>query len=517
MAKRRSDGGGELNLDSLMDAVTNVVGVLMIVLVMMALNTAQMVQKILSDLPPVTKEEHEQMQQQLRELPPPPADPKKIEEDKLKAEQELKKAIEDLKTVDTSEMAAKLKKYDLEGFRTQLEEARKKRADEKVAMDKLLEELEKIKALLDSTPKYEPPPPKYVRLPNPRPYPKEPNETRILVAKAGVVVFNEKEYIKPIIEGLDKVRSQLEYKDPQPNPFGPMLGKIFGDANAARAAWPEMAPLAGHVQMDQVAVAYKVLADAGLQPNKNILTSLADVAVVTGSNIQAIAEAVVAATKGDFSKWLAMDKTKDPTKPTIKAVASGGKVSFTWGATGKPVEVKATPKDILAYFVKDLAGADSFKNKHRNRTIYDAYKIKDMLERAASNPTFSGAFTITPVIAPGSNLVKLELKARSGETLESMRAEGSNFQRLMRQIKGDPNGVAVFQVMSDAFDTYLEARKIADDNGAPATWDFLPKLDLSMNVNGFEVQRFAQPAPPRVRKPGDPDPVVIPKMDTFLD
>lgn len=59
MAKRRSDGGGELNLDSLMDAVTNVVGVLMIVLVMMALNTAQMVQKILSDLPPVTKEEHE--------------------------------------------------------------------------------------------------------------------------------------------------------------------------------------------------------------------------------------------------------------------------------------------------------------------------------------------------------------------------------------------------------------------------------------------------------------------------
>lgn len=502
---------------ALMDTMTNVVGVLIIVMVMVGISLASAVNKILSDLPPVTEEEYQKMVEQIRKLPPLNEKPEELDEKRRIAELELKKISEELSKIDTSSVQAQMKFMDLDSFRKQLEDARKTRETEKVEIDKLLAEVERLKALLSDTPEFIPPPPKYVRLPNPRPYPKEPNETRILVAKAGVVVFNEKEYIKPIIEGLDKVRSQLEYKDPQPNPFGPMLGKIFGDANAARAAWPEMAPLAGHVQMDQVAVAYKVLADAGLQPNKTILTSLADVAVVTGSNIQAIAEAVVAASKGDFSKWLAMDKTKDPAKPTIKAVASGGKVSFTWGATGKPVEVKATPKDILAYFVKDLAGADSFKNKHRNRTIYDAYKIKDMLERAASNPTFSGAFTITPVIATGSNLVKLELKARSGETLESMRAEGSNFQRLMRQIKGDPNGVAVFQVMSDAFDTYLEARKIADDNGAPATWDFLPKLDLSMNVNGFEVQRFAQPAPPRVRKPGDPEPVTIKKPGITLD
>ena len=53
MAKKSSSSGGsELNLDSLMDAVTNVVGVLMIVFAVMALNTARVVQKILSDLPP---------------------------------------------------------------------------------------------------------------------------------------------------------------------------------------------------------------------------------------------------------------------------------------------------------------------------------------------------------------------------------------------------------------------------------------------------------------------------------
>jgi len=116
-----------LNLDSLMDAVTNVVGVLMIVLVMMALNTARTLQKILSDLPPVTKEEHQQMQEQVKALPPPPADPKKIVEDKLKAEQDLKKAIEQLQTVDTTDLAKQMKFMDLDSFRKKLEDAKKER------------------------------------------------------------------------------------------------------------------------------------------------------------------------------------------------------------------------------------------------------------------------------------------------------------------------------------------------------------------------------------------------------
>jgi hypothetical protein len=61
----------------------------------------------------------------------------------------------------------------------------------------------------------------------------------------------------------------------------------------------------------------------------------------------------------------------------------------------------------------------------------------------------------------------------------------------MRQIKADEKGVAVFQVMTDAFPSYLDARKIADEIGVAATWEFLAKLDITMNVTGYEVQRFA--------------------------
>ncbi|MBB5039199.1 hypothetical protein [Prosthecobacter dejongeii] len=508
----------ELPFVALMDTMTNVVGVLIIVMVMVGISLASAVNKILSDLPPVTKEEHQRMVEQIKKLPPIAEDPKDLDEKKRIAELELKKTDDELSKIDTTSVQAELKFLDLDSFRKKLDEAKVDREKKKAEIDKLLTELERLKGLLDQTPVYQPPAPKYVRLPNPRPYPAKPNETRILVAKQGVLTLNEAEFIKPIIDGLDKVKSQLEYKDVKIDPFLPMLTKIFGSAQAAQQAWPDIAPSVNTFQMDQVAEAYKALATAGLQPNKNILSSLGDIAVVIRSTLPAVADAVIAATKGDLAKWTALDPSKDPLKPTFKATLAGAKISFTYGS-GKPVEVKTTPRDVLNYFVKDLADLDSIKNKSRSKVIYDAFKLQAMLERAASNPTLSGSYVIKPTVRPGSTLVALALTPRAGggETLDQMRAEASNYQRLMRQIKGDPNGVAVFQVMADAFDAYLEARKIADEIGVAATWEFLARLDLSVNVANYEVQRFTQVAAAAPRKPGDPDPVRIATPKRSLD
>jgi hypothetical protein len=175
-------------------------------------------------------------------------------------------------------------------------------------------------------------------------------------------------------------------------------------------------------------------------------------------------------------------------------------VTFGWGAT--KVEVKTSPRDVVGYFTKDLADMNGIKNRSREKVIYDAFKIKQMLDRAASNPSITGSYAMQPAIRPGSVAVQVALvpKAGGGETLQQMQGEGSNYQRQLRQIKGDPNGVAIFQVMSDAYATYLEARKIADEIGVPATWEFLSKLDITLNVPGFEVQRFiavpVTPPPP---------------------
>jgi len=84
----------------------------------------------------------------------------------------------------------------------------------------------------------------------------------------------------------------------------------------------------------------------------------------------------------------------------------------------------------------------------------------------------------------------------------------------MRAAKSDENGVAVFQVMADAFQTYHEARQIADQIGVAATWEFLPKLDLLVNVTSFEVQRFTLPA---VAKAGTGNAVRIAAPKRSLD
>jgi hypothetical protein len=245
---------------------------------------------------------------------------------------------------------------------------------------------------------------------------------------------------------------------------------------------------------------------------------LGDIAIVIRSTLPAVASAVTAATKGDLAKWTALDPSRDPTKPTIKATVSGGKITFVYGSA-KPEEVKQDAKEILNYFVRNLAGLDSIKNKSRSKVIYDAFAMRSILERAAANPLLSGAYVITPTIRPGSTTVQLVMtpKAGGGETVQQIQVDVSNYQRVMRQIKSDPKGVAVFQVMNDAYGTYLDARRIADDIGVPATWEFLSKLDLTMNVTGYEVQRYAVPAGTTPRNPGDPEPVRIAAPKRTLD
>ncbi len=487
MAKRKHDEQ-ELPFVALMDTMTNVVGVLIIVLVMVGLSISDVVKTVLSELPPVTPDELAQIREEVKTLPKL-LTPEQIEEQKQKAETDLKKAIEDLKTVDTADLASKMKSMDLDTYRKQLADRKKEREAKKAETDKLLAEVERLKALLDQTPVYQPPAPKIVRLPNPRAYPEKPDETRILVAKQGVLSFHQTKFMQPILDGMDKVKSQLEYVKVDIAPFAKMLAGILGTPAAAQQAWAEIAPLVDRVQMDTAAQGYKALADAGIPPTKQILSALADIAVRTRSTLPIVAAAVASATKGDLAPWVKLDPSADPLKPIIKATSAGGKVTFSWGAVA--VVVKATPKDVLDYFVKDLGKMKGIEDASKARTIYDYSRIITLLQRAASNPTFTGSYAMEPKAVPAAAYVQLALtpKGGGGETIEALKQPNSVFTRLMRDIKADPNGVAVFQVMPDAFEAYLEARKVADDVGVAATWEFLTKLDLAINVTGYEVQR----------------------------
>lgn len=508
MSKRRHDEQ-ELPFVALMDTMTNVVGVLIIVLVMVGLSISDAVTTVLSDLPPVTPQELAQIREQAKQLPKL-LTPKEIEEKKKQAEMDLKKAIEDLKTVDTSDLESKMKSMDLESYRKQLADRKKEREAQKVATDKLLAELDRLKALLDQTPVFQPPPPSYVRLPNPRPYPEKPNETRVLVAKQGVLSFNQPKFVQPILDGLEKIKSQLEYQRADYAPFAKLMESVLGTPAAAAAAWPHIAPLINRRQLDEAAQAYKILSGGGLAPTRQILEAIADISVPTRSTMPIVASAILAATKGDLTEWTKLDPSRDPATPIIKATKSGSKIIFSWGA--KSIEVKAAPRDVLDYFVKELAKMKNIEDASKARTIYDATRLVPMLERAANNPLISGSYTFKPDPQPTLAYIRLALtpKGGGGETIEALKQQNSAYIRLMRDVKADPNGVVQFEVMPDAFDAYLEARKVADEIGVAATWTFLTKLDLAVNLTTFEIQRLSPVTPPRPRGTAPAAPTIAP-------
>ena len=96
-----------------MDTMTNVVGVLIIVLVMIGIGLAKTVRKVLSELPPVTIEEHAKLQQDVTATTPK-FDPQKVDEENAKLQQDLTRATEELKTMDVTKEQQSIKIVDLD-------------------------------------------------------------------------------------------------------------------------------------------------------------------------------------------------------------------------------------------------------------------------------------------------------------------------------------------------------------------------------------------------------------------
>lgn len=255
MAKRRSSESEGLNLDSLMDTVTNVVGVLMIVLIMVSLNIANSMNKILSELPPVSIEQVEQLKMKIVDNTPK-QDPQKVEEESKKLEQDLKKVVEDLKSLDLSAEKQNVQFMDLDEIRKKLDAAKKQRDSRKTGTDKLLAEVDTLKALLDTTPVYTPPPATVVKLPNPRDMPEKAVIHRFLVANGRVLYINDGEFMKLVVAEIEKnqkdlINSEVPVKDKDGNVV--MVKDRFGKMVPRTKVILDQKKLAAHFEKLRIA------------------------------------------------------------------------------------------------------------------------------------------------------------------------------------------------------------------------------------------------------------------------
>lgn len=172
MARNRSSQEeGGVNLDSLMDALTNVVAVLILVLLLVQADVTQKIEAFLEDLEPATEQQVELSRQELERLkallekknkqleddPPPPEE---IDREKL----ELAKMEEEIEQ--NKDLLA-----DLDKLKELEKRLRGERDEAKEKTNLIQEEIAKLEAMLDATPVLEDPPPDEVTIPNSRPIP----------------------------------------------------------------------------------------------------------------------------------------------------------------------------------------------------------------------------------------------------------------------------------------------------------------------------------------------------------
>jgi len=236
MAKKSGHHEEELPFVALMDTMTNVVGVLIIVLVMVGIGLARSVNKVLSELPPVTEEEHAKLKKEVTETKPK-HDPKKVDEDNAKLEKDLKKVTETLKTMDVTKDKQQVKLIDIDDLEKQLAERKKERDKKKADVEKMLGDLDKLKQQLDTTPVYAPPPAMVVKLPNPRPMPDKAEIHRFLVAGGKILYIDEKTLSDMVEQELQRGESSMALshetvKGPDGKPV--MVKDKFGHASQQR-------------------------------------------------------------------------------------------------------------------------------------------------------------------------------------------------------------------------------------------------------------------------------------------
>jgi hypothetical protein len=254
---RRGHHDEELPFVALMDTMTNVVGVLVIVLVMIGIGLAKTVRKVLSDLPPVTVEEHAKLKKEVEDAKPK-HDPKKVEDDLAKLQQVLKKSEEQLKTMDLSKEKQNIKIVDLDELKKKIADQQKARDAKKAEVDKLLAEVDKLKAQLEKTPVFTPAPvgpATVVKLPNPRPMPANADIQHFLIAGGRITFINDDEFTKLVEQEIKNneqtlVLSREIVKGPDGKPL--MVKDKAGRLSTQRKVLYDAKKLADHFSKPRI-------------------------------------------------------------------------------------------------------------------------------------------------------------------------------------------------------------------------------------------------------------------------
>lgn len=212
--KRRTGPLFSGNLDALMDTLTNIVGILIIILILVQVGVGQSLKKIVSELPQVSVEELDRIKEdaadqiakyeQLRDT---------IDKQKLRADadrDELARLNPQLTTLETSAERSPVGMLDLETIRGKNLDNARELDTLRRQIAEMLAEQNKLKAALDTTPIVAPPPDKIVRIPNSRPLAETAKIERFLVTSGRIYGYDPEGAKKLLLQEFNNARTRLE-------------------------------------------------------------------------------------------------------------------------------------------------------------------------------------------------------------------------------------------------------------------------------------------------------------------
>ncbi|MCB1085581.1 MAG: hypothetical protein KDM63_00925, partial [Verrucomicrobiae bacterium] len=170
MAKPRK-AEEERSMDSLMDAMTNVVGILLLILIVSSIGISSAVRKVVANIQPVTEQELQTMKttrentlqnlEKLRQL-------HSELDDKKQDEKDAQQLVLELEEFEKNNKDLLDKTSDIDAWRKKVEDEESKQKVNEEEVRVASAELADLKAILDQTPKREIKDAKVVKMPNPR-------------------------------------------------------------------------------------------------------------------------------------------------------------------------------------------------------------------------------------------------------------------------------------------------------------------------------------------------------------
>lgn len=223
-----------------------------------------------------------------------------------------------------------------------------------------------------------------------------------------------------------------------------------------------------------------------------------------------------------------LDRTPplDPSTPTVvnipnsRPIPTDAKMFYAVTAKGRVHIID--PNAVLKTFNGEL-------DKHRNDWLFKRTKVKGKPDRLVYDGQKIAAFfkdynwgntqgqKIEIIASPKAYRLQLAITPdleKGGTPTAELATPGSAYSKAAATVLKDFNAVLLFQVSPDSFDTYLEARQLADRANIAAGWEIKGDAKVSLRIEDPEI-RCLEPAPPA--KPGQPAPAKPPALKPKLD